>query len=85
MLNYKGYNIPNTFEEMLENNTGIRSVFNPMIPCITYKLDEGIIINSGVLVEEAYNKDITDERKESLLEQYTFAIKAYIDQKEKQK
>lgn len=60
MKNYKGFNIPESKEEVFEGQS------NPMMPTITVSGDDGTVLNVPLSVEEATSLSF-DEINEKIM------------------
>ena len=82
MLNYKGYEIPNTIEEIIENNKPEKNRDIWSIPSITYEITPGTLINTTISVERINNIS-TEEEKAEVIDRYLEVLKSYIDYAER--
>lgn len=85
MLNYKGFDIPNTKEEILNTTTNLDlleqfKTISIRLPYLTYNNKKiGISINTMIPIEDIVNcKD--EDSMNKIIDQYTYIIKSYIDQ-----
>ena len=77
MLDYKGYTIPNTFEDIIEYNSNANRGIQT--PYIQYNIPKtNIIINTTISIEDIANaKD--DKKKEEIVNLILEVVKGYID------
>ena len=82
MVLYKGYSIPDSFDDIVE--LANKDIFNAgiMLPCLQIKLNDNILMNIPVTLEEINNAKHNKEEQSKILNTTLQALKAYIDQTE---
>ena len=79
MSNYKGYDIPDTIEEILEKETDLRNPQNPMVPTLSYQLDDKFVSIPVSLEDMTALSNGTDEDKKRITDVYVDTVKKFID------
>lgn len=85
MINYKGYDIPDTIEEIniYVSDSIANNMSQAIAPTIIYKFyniksNSKVTINTGITIEEFANAK-TDEEKQNIINNFISAIEEFID------
>lgn len=86
MLNYKGYEIPETFEEIFNKPVNIIAItpyYNGLIFNLKKGMEEGIKICIPISLEELQAAKGNKEKEDQIANMYIEAVKAFILQSER--
>ena len=81
MKEYKGYQIPDTYEEIAEytKENLIRSGSMPTVPTLIYKVDQNVCITIPYTLEEFFDSKNDEEKKNTYIENYVKYVTLFID------
>lgn len=80
MKEFKGYQIPNTYEEICNyvNENMIRNPMNPATPSLMYKINDGVYVSIPITIENLFGAD-KDETKSTMVSKFVETVIKYID------
>ena len=79
MLNYKGYEIPGSYEEIKESLEKHSSNPGFNIPTVCYYIRESLSINSTITLEEFKEAEGNKEKEIELANRFRDVVTSYID------
>lgn len=83
MREFKGYQIPDTYEEICNyvNENMVRNPMNPAIPTLMYKINDSAYVSIPITIENFFGAE-KDETKNTMVSSFVEAVTKYIDNKD---